>query len=408
MARNNRWMTGALTVALVILLAVGAQCAPFEAYVENVEGVRIVHLGGTPREIGLQHGRLLKTEIVSLLDYFFNEKGSLFGISPNDLLRGAKSLKPHIPAEYMQEMEGIAEAAGVPLDRIIYANIFLDIASAGMVGAKLPLCSNFVALPGAAKGEIIHARNLDWPGDEFIVSMNTVFEITPAQGTPFVSAGWPGMVGTLTGMNSRGITMGEMTSMSTDATVDGMPIMMLLRKLLQESANLADAYSILDKGPRTTGYNVVVVDPAAKDAFIVEMSASKILRYAPQDGLLWRTNHYLDPSLKKTQRKPMAVIYGTGKTDTDYRYMRLEQLLNENRGNIDPTIAQIIMSDTFDLKTGTRGTATKNTVCRSNTLQSFVMLPQSRTIILASQALPSPSGPFITLQYNGSGKSMKP
>jgi predicted choloylglycine hydrolase len=366
---------------------------------EDVDGVRVVHLQGTHYEMGRQHGKLLKEEIHALIKYFFEDKGTLFGASVSDIAKAAATMEKFIPAEYIDEMKGVAEGAGVEYEKVLYSNVFLDVVSAHWVGVA-PGCSNFIALPGVTKdGNVVHGRNLDWSADEKIAAMNTVFFYTPNDGIPFAALGWPSIVGTLTGMNARQISMGEMTSMSSEATLEGIPIMILLRMLLETSDNLDSAFKVLADNPRTTGYNVLVSDGKAADAFGVEMSAKNIFRRGPKDGYVFSTNHYTNKKLKATQERYLYMFGNGKKSDTFYRYDRFDQLLKENRGKIDPATAMSIMGDKFDPLTNSVSGDLTNTICAANTLQSVIMLPQSGELYVAIKALPAPDGGYVKLKF---------
>lgn len=367
------------------------------ATVENVDGVRVVRLHGAPYEIGLQHGTLLKNEINTLLKYFFEDKGGMFGISITDLEKGTAILKEFIPAEYLEEIRGIAEGSGVPLDRALAVNVFLDVVSAGWVGVA-PGCSNFAVLADPASGRaLVHGRNLDWSSDSTLTAANTVFFITPEKGVPFVSLSWPGMAGTLTGMNAKQISMGEMTSVHNDASLHGVPIMIQLRMLLQYSGNLDQAYDVLADNPRTTGYNVLVTDGKANDGFVVEMNAKSIYRAGPKNEALMHTNHYTHKKLYGEQLK-LFYIYDEGtKSDSFYRYKRLETLLGQRAAGMNAATAMEMLGDKFDPVANKISGSLDNTVCKSNTLQSAVMLPQSGEIHVALKSLPAPDGGYVRL-----------
>lgn len=355
---------------------------------ENIGGATVIHLAGSPREIGLQHGNLLKPEIHKLTDYFFEEKGAMFGASINDIRAAAAVIEPFIPAKYIEEMKAVAEGAEVDYEKVLFSNIFLDVVSAHWVGVG-PQCSNFAALPSITRnGDIVHGRNLDWSADATIASVNTLFIYRPDDGIAFAAPGWPAIVGILTGMNAEKISMGEMTSMSSDATLRGTPIMIQLRMLMEKSRSLDEAFAVLKDNPRTTGYNVIVTDAKAADAMVVEQSASDIFRAGPKDGFVHRANHYLHPKLQQTQTRYMAMFYDGKKSDTYYRHQRLEQLVRERSGQIDAESAMSIMSDKFDLSIGAVPDNLKNTVCKSNTLQSVVMLPGSGEIYVGFKDIP--------------------
>lgn len=376
-----------------------------EGWREDVDGVRVVHLKGTPKEIGLQHGILLKNEINALSNYFFVEHDNVFGASIADLKKGAAVLQKNIPPDYVEELKGISEGSGVEYDKILMMNTFLDVVSAAWVGVRIPGCSNFAALGDASKNKnIVHGRNLDWSANDTLVAANTVFIITSTDGIPFASLSWPGMAGTLTGLNNEKISMGEMTSMSSEATLDGIPIMLLLRKVLQYSKGLDDAYAILEKGPRTTGYNVLVTDAKLNDGFIAEMTSRNIIKLPPQNGILMHTNHFVSPKLKSSQMKYMYMFGNGKKSDSFYRYERLTNLLNSNNGNIDVESAESFLGDRYDLAENKFSDKLANSVCQANTLQSVVMLPQTGELYVAIKSLPAPTGVYVRLKLIPSQK----
>ncbi|HOX27624.1 MAG TPA: C45 family autoproteolytic acyltransferase/hydrolase [bacterium] len=366
---------------------------------EEVDGVRVAYLSGTHYEMGLQHGVLLKDDIKALMSFFFENKKTIFGASFDDLDKGAKTLLKNIPAEYVEEMKGIAEGSGVDFKQILYANTFLDVVSASWSGVK-PSCTNFAALPRASlRGEIVHGRNLDWTADEAVTKSNVVFHYEPKGGFSFTTMGWTGIAGTLTGFNYEQISVGEMTSMSTEAQLDGTPIMIQLRALLERSKTLDDAYKVLAEMPRTTGYNVLVTDGKAGDAFVVEMSAKSIVKFKPENDMIFRTNHYVDKKLSKTQMKYFYMYYSGKQSDSFLRYDRLNELLTSNKGKIDAKLAMSFLGDKWDGATKDFNDTLKNSICASNTLQSAVILPDSGEIYVALGKAPAPDRGFVRLKF---------
>lgn len=405
MIKNSFLRIAAIALLLTMAAAAGAAAEVVAEHAggvrENIEGVTVLRLQGKPYDIGYQHGVLLKDEIKALLNYFFVEKEKVFGMSHEEIGRAAEVLKKYIPEEYMEEMRGIAEGAGVEFEKVLHANTFLDAVSAGWMGVKAPRCSNFAAMPeNTAAGIIVHGRNLDWSQDRNLTKANVVFFITPEDGVPFASLSWAGMTGTLTGMNSEQISMGEMTSMSYEASLDGVPIMILLRMLLERAGTLEEAYSVLADNPRTTGYNALITDGKIDSGIVVEMSAENIFRKGPDDGFLVRTNHYLHPKLAATQKKAQAMMYGKKKTNSHYRYDRITQLLEENKGDIGVDTAKSILRDKFDLESGEISDDYTNTVCKKSTLQSVVMVPETGELYVALTELPAPEGDYVKLKLD--------
>ncbi len=92
----------------------------------------MLHLKGTPREMGLQHGTLLKADIVEEVRFLFDVKAKefkpeVFGLKvPLDARRMILSIselqRKHTPSRYYEELRGIAEGAGVPYADLVAAN----------------------------------------------------------------------------------------------------------------------------------------------------------------------------------------------------------------------------------------------------------------------------------------------
>ena len=85
-----------------------------------VSGWTVVHLSGSPAQIGYQHGYLLAPEIADLQKVFLLELTHDTGKDWN-FYRGAAEnvMWPHVEQEYRDEMQGIAvglKAHGVELD----------------------------------------------------------------------------------------------------------------------------------------------------------------------------------------------------------------------------------------------------------------------------------------------------
>ena len=74
-------------------------------------GWRFLHLEGSPREMGLQHGRLLRPVIQRVFEEYIGMIRLFRALSRAELLRRGRRLEPHIPAPYLEEMRGLADGA---------------------------------------------------------------------------------------------------------------------------------------------------------------------------------------------------------------------------------------------------------------------------------------------------------
>ncbi|MCU1349995.1 MAG: peptidase acyl-coenzyme A:6-aminopenicillanic acid acyl-transferase [Acidobacteria bacterium] len=158
-----------LAVLAIVLLSVAA--TPWLTSMPP----RVVHLRGSHREIGLQHGRLLHDEIRALYDAYVvhglveKEQQSLASLT-----RTARHYDRFIPGPLREELHGIADGAGVPYDQILVMNTFAD----ALLGRSPRFCSA-VAVHGNAG--LLVGRNLDWVNHGVAHRSGVVF-IGPSDG----------------------------------------------------------------------------------------------------------------------------------------------------------------------------------------------------------------------------------
>ena len=283
----------------------------------NVTAVRLdersVRVSGTDaRSLGRAHGAILRDEIRDLLAAAekalveeAREAGLLKHLDPMVIGTGlrreelvipllvlaARGLQKHIPAEYLDEMEGIAEGAGVPYDSILLENTFLTLAEQASPEALLklvPHCTNVVAFGEATTlGQPMLVSTLDWGMIDLLKPRTIALVVEPPTGSPFVSVTWPGMVGTLRAMGAQGIAISEESvSAPKDTTADGVPINVLLRDVVQHATGLEDAVERVRRAKGTAGYHVTILDGVRRDARTVEVTATRNHVRRPVNDLL--------------------------------------------------------------------------------------------------------------------------
>ncbi|WP_435009679.1 C45 family autoproteolytic acyltransferase/hydrolase [Tundrisphaera lichenicola] len=229
-------------------------------FLEEVDGTKVLHLKGTPREMGIQHGTLLKDDIREQVRYLFDVKAKefkpeLLGLkvpvnAKRLILSIAELQRKHVPEKYREEMRGIAEASGVPFEEIIAANFIPEMFH----------CSGFALSGSATKdGTLYHGRILDY-GCDWKLQDHAVLVVAEPEGSiPFVNVTYAGFVGSVTGMNARKISIGEMGGNGLGHW-DGVPMALLVRIALEEADDLDEAVAIFRNRPRTCQYFYVVAD----------------------------------------------------------------------------------------------------------------------------------------------------
>lgn len=330
------------------------------AQVEEVDGLRVAHLAGSPYEIGRQHGALLREEVRAslsqVLSYFrrYLKIPLVRTIAVNWWLDAAwRQARPFIPPDDLEELAGLAEGSGVPLR---------ELARLHAVPERTYSCANFAAWGRAtAGGRMIHVRNLDWNIQAGIQRFATVFVVRPTGKRAFVSVSWAGFIGVLSGINEAQISIGQVGAETVDATFRGEPMTFLMRRVLEETDSVAAAVSLVSSARRTVGVNYVVADARAKQAVVLETTrrharafeaddpAERRVDYArPIVDAVFRADAAVDPVIRERQLashgdpKRPGLEDPSGSSAYDVRYLGQAAGLSAHFGTLESASAQAI------------------------------------------------------------------
>lgn len=333
------------------------------------DGWTYVHLEGTPLEIGFQHGFLLAHEIQ---DGFAVQKLELMHDSkkPWDFFRAAARdiLWPHIPDEYREELQGISDGmkagGGPPLD--IWDVVALNASMEWSYyvekydkdhGLKTPKavtapdhCSAFVATGSYTKdGRFVIAHN-NWTsyldGKRWIIA----FDVTPAHGRHFVMDGYPGLIhsGDDFGMNDAGIVITETTITGFQGwDSNGIAEFVRARKAMQYSESIDDFARIMKDG-NNGGYanDWLVADTKTNEVASLELGLRNVELKRTKDGYFTGANFPINEKLLKEETDFDPKNPGLS---SNARRIRWEQLMQQNKGKIDSTLARQFLADHYDV-----------------------------------------------------------
>jgi isopenicillin-N N-acyltransferase-like protein len=228
-------------------------------FLEEVDGYRVLHIKGTPYEMGFQQGSLLRDDIRESVRFLFEVKAKevkleLAGIKLLDPKRAilgiASGQRKFVPERFFDEMRGVADGAGLDEKDVIVANFI----------PELFHCSGFALSGSATKdGTLYHGRILDY-GCDWRLQDHAVLTIAePAGKLPFVNVTYAGFVGSVTGMNAERISIGEMGGRGMGHW-EGVPMAFLVRMVLEEADDLERAIAVFRDHPRTCEYYFVIAD----------------------------------------------------------------------------------------------------------------------------------------------------
>jgi isopenicillin-N N-acyltransferase-like protein len=249
------WGQGRIVPAQPVLVA-EAPHGRLERIGQGDDGLFLLFVWGTPEEMGAAHGRLLKDSVQKHCDHLIAAMSQAMGEKPEMLDEVYMATRPHIPAHFIGEMEGLAKGAGIPLQTVIRCQ---------MIGeASEWHCSLFGAWGKATAGDghTYQLRALDYNIRAEIQRFPTIIVYVPQQGHPFANIGWAGIVGSVTGISSVPLAISEIGDDYDKAndSFDGIPFPFLLRDILQFDEDLDAAIARVKNARRTSSLMYAIGD----------------------------------------------------------------------------------------------------------------------------------------------------
>ena len=284
-----------------------------------------VTLTGTPYERGLKYGQTCKEEIaISVRNY-----RDLFALRKKLTWEQAQQLsRRYLPAiraldeAYIDEMQGIADGAGITFDEVLTINARTELLHTGLSADDLMQeCTAFAAMAPTTKDDVVLAGQT-W--DFTLLQRQAVVIVRiPAEGNRPGLLFFPeaGMIGGK-GMNSAGLSL-TLNALRTKERGEGLPVHIRMRRIL-ECTTLNQAYEHAVRGAMPSAANLMMTH---KDgvALNVELDPSAIDVLLPQQGVLVHTNHFLGP-------KNLLIHDHAGSGSTYIRLQRAQQLFCDKHG----------------------------------------------------------------------------
>ncbi|MGE3316465.1 MAG: C45 family autoproteolytic acyltransferase/hydrolase [Planctomycetaceae bacterium] len=286
----------ALTLALVVLPQI-AQAGGYRTSVgEGVDKIPVVVVWGTPFEMGRKNGELMKREAVELIDTFLTlvQGADPERFSNQNLDDAWKKIAPHTDKRFLEELRGLSEGSGIPLEKLRRAHVMPVIADYS--------CSGIAAWGQATRnGHLYQTRNLDWDLHVKAQDHPCIVIYHPDDGVAHANITFAGCIGSNTGMNANGIVLSEMgDSPGKDYpfNLDGTHFTTLFRTVLYDADGLDQAVQIFKDAHRIKKYHFVVGDGKNKEG--VKMRA-----HAP-DLVIWKDN---DPNDELAPNVMPSIVY---------------------------------------------------------------------------------------------------
>ncbi|UFT99091.1 C45 family peptidase [Radiobacillus kanasensis] len=306
-------------------------------------------LSGTAKEIGYEHGSKGKKEVIHSLETY--EK--LFhGYKQIDWQQAREYALEHVDSiekydyDLVEEMQGVAEGAGVDFEDILALNARSEIALAGYKGSSFSDGCTAMALYPPIHRDTIIAQNWDWKGRQTDSLLALSIQQQNKPDIQMITEG--GMIGKI-GWNSSGVGV-CFNALLTDKKSNEVPIHLGLRGVL-DSYSLTEAISKIKAGQMASAASFLIgADEGEPDkgmAVNFEVSPFGIYEVGTQMGRLVHSNHLLSNELKKHLKDMNEFRFD----DSMIRKKRAEQLIDlslQSGEDITEDTFKTWLSDTFN------------------------------------------------------------
>ena len=303
---------------------------------EDDDKIMVLKVWGTPYEMGLAHGQLLKKEVNTHVPNLIRLMSEKSGQPVSALDAVYQATRPYIADYYTEELKGLAEGSGLTLQDMIRANLIGE--------ASEWHCSLFGAWgkATAANGHLYQLRALDYEVHANIQKYPVIVVYFPENGHPFANITWSGVVGCISGISSERLAISEIGD-DYDKENDsfaGIPFMFLLRDILQFDTSLEKAITRVQDAARTTSLLYGIGDGEFGQLRGFQTSHTLCNIYDPDN---------LEPLTPTHQRIEDIVYWGMSWNVPEYDGPLHDKLI-EHYGSIDAesTISDILPS----VKTG--------------------------------------------------------
>ncbi|MEM2869437.1 MAG: C45 family peptidase [Thermoplasmata archaeon] len=349
--------------------------APGGSFVSEKAGFTLIHLEGDPRTIGLEHGRLLADKIERGMAAYAHCSMDWYGFTWAQCRATALLFWTRVPAEYQQEIQGIAEgaaSAGVRnpdgalvdwIDVLAYNaqwDIWWTLTSPGNPLWWWPFhrdeewphhCSGFVATgpDWTADGGFVLAQSLWMP--YFLPPAHAVWcDLVPNQGNRIFMQLTAGMIwsGTEYYINSAGLVAAETTLGHGAHVWGGTPAFVRVRRAIQYASTIDEFREQMlrdTNGAYCSDY--LLADVKSNEVAVLELGGRTWALARTSNGFLPSCNYPWDPTVAAEMGAPQGAAHGCWP-----RWIRIQDLCNSSKGNITVEFGKALLGDHYDTTVG--------------------------------------------------------
>ena len=311
-----------------------------------------------------------------------------------------RNLAAHIPDELKEEIYGLSlsctheyDYIGSPYERQLNYHAAHDLGHA-LQDYRLVGCTSFAAWNEATDDStLLIGRNFDfYISDDFAKNKTVVF-YAPETGYKFVSVGWAGMAGVLSGMNEKGLTVTINAAKSSVPLASATPVSIVCREILQYASTLEEAKQIAGKRKLFVSESILIGSAIDNSAIIIEKSPEKEGIYQSSGNRLVCANHFQSETFRDDKRN----LENIRTSDSPYRHRRMEELIHRNLP-LTPEKAADILRNKEGLSDATIGLGNEKSINQLIAHHSVIFKPEQKQIWVSTT--PWQLGAYVCYDLN--------
>jgi isopenicillin-N N-acyltransferase-like protein len=305
--------------------------------------LRLLTLGGTPYEMGRQHGQQvadLRSIIIETVD------GRLADLREHEVnLSGyvheiADVWQRHARGT-LEMLRGLVDALELDWEDY-FSYVISSYLADRMKWPRRPTawdegCTTWAARgPFTVDGAPLMAKNRDQPPHQRL--LQCAASVEPERGLAYLcvtTAGAPGVASS--GINAAGLAVADTYVPSRDVG-PGVGRYSLMMTILERCSNVEDALQQARGVPQFGNGNLIMLD-ARGDMAVLEIANSAQAELRSDQGFVVSTNHYTGQTTQRLTEPHATEL----RADSRERYARVETELNNGRGAIDLEWAKNLM-----------------------------------------------------------------
>lgn len=316
----------------------------------NSRDDRVLHVSGTPHQVGLQTGQKLGEKLGWTIRHYIDSQVQY--IDMEKLQLEALPWLRRLPVRFQEELEGLAEGAGLPLDLLAQWGYVEECEKRG--------CSGAVAL---VDGQAWVARN----NDTYIPELWGYVGIRSVQGRlPTINFSMQGDPFAPTGVNREKLWLHYNFLEVWDAPDPGkphLPAFVWMTDALETCTTISEVEAFLHSTCRDSGMLLFAVDGKNNEVALFECLCAQHFRRDLSDGWIVGTNHFCsipDPTLGP-EDNPLSTVN---------RFRRMEQMVAEwadrkPAADLPWDLVRMLADDGIERRAGRVITAYSNVACPS-------------------------------------------